>query len=236
MIEIKNVSKTYNTGNKALRGVDIQIEDGEFVFIMGRSGSGKSTLMKLLLKETEPTSGRIVVNDMDLQKMPRRYVPKYRRKLGVVFQDFRLLKDRNVFENVAFAQRVIGVPSRKIRESVPQMLKLVGLSAKYKSLPQHLSGGEQQRVAIARALINRPEVLLADEPTGNLDHGNAVEIMKLLEQINSLGTTVIVVTHSEELVQQMGKRVITLERGRLISDTTASRTDGPGLRQDGGFI
>lgn len=218
MIEIKNVSKTYDTGNKALKNVNIQIEDGEFVFIMGRSGSGKSTLMKLLLKETEPTSGRIIVNDMDLQKMPRRYVPKYRRKLGVVFQDFRLLKDRNVFENVAFAQRVVGASSRSIRESVPKMLKLVGLSAKYKSLPQHLSGGEQQRVAIARALINRPEVLLADEPTGNLDHGNAVEIMKLLEEINSRGTTVVVVTHSQELVEQMGKRVITLERGRLISD------------------
>lgn len=218
MIEIKNVSKTYDAGNKALRNVDIEIEDGEFVFIMGRSGSGKSTLMKLLLKETEPTSGRIIVNDMDLQKMPRRYVPKYRRKLGVVFQDFRLLKDRNVFENVAFAQRVVGASSRKIRESVPEMLKLVGLSAKYKSLPQHLSGGEQQRVAIARALINRPEVLLADEPTGNLDHGNAVEIMKLLEQINRLGTTVIVVTHSEELAAQMGKRVIRLDKGRLVSD------------------
>ncbi|MDO5407503.1 MAG: cell division ATP-binding protein FtsE [Eubacteriales bacterium] len=218
MIEIKNVSKTYDTGNKALKNVNIQIEDGEFVFIMGRSGSGKSTLMKLLLKETEPTSGRIIVNDMDLQKMPRRYVPKYRRKLGVVFQDFRLLRDRNVFENVAFAQRVVGASSRSIRESVPRMLKLVGLSAKYKSLPQHLSGGEQQRVAIARALINRPEVLLADEPTGNLDHGNAVEIMKLLEEINSRGTTVVVVTHSQELVEQMGKRVITLERGRLISD------------------
>lgn len=220
MIEIKNVSKTYETGNKALRNVDIQIRDGEFVFIMGRSGSGKSTLMKLLLKETEPTSGHIIVNDMDLQKMPRRFVPKYRRKLGVVFQDFRLLKDRNVFENVAFAQRVVGASSRKIRESVPEMLKLVGLSAKYKSLPQHLSGGEQQRVAIARALINRPEVLLADEPTGNLDHGNAVEIMKLLEQINGLGTTVVVVTHSQELVEQMEKRVITLDRGRLVSDET----------------
>lgn len=218
MIEIMNVSKTYDTGNKALRNINIQIEDGEFVFIMGRSGSGKSTLVKLLLKETEPSSGRIVVNNMDLQKMPRRYIPKYRRMLGVVFQDFRLLKDRNVFENVAFAQRVIGVSSRKIRESVPTMLKLVGLSAKYKSLPQQLSGGEQQRVAIARALINRPDVLLADEPTGNLDHGNAVEIMKLLEHINSLGTTVIVVTHSLELVEQMGKRVITLDRGQLISD------------------
>ena len=188
------------------------------MFITGRSGSGKSTLLKLLLKEAEPTSGRILVNNMDLQKMPRRYVPKYRRILGVVFQDFRLLMDRNVFENVAFAQRVVGASSKNIRESVPEMLKLVGLSAKYKSLPHQLSGGEQQRVAIARALINRPEVLLADEPTGNLDHDNAVEIMKLLDHINQLGTTVVVVSHSQEIMARMGKRVITLERGRLISD------------------
>ena len=218
MIEIRNISKTYENGSKALKDVDIRIQDGEFVFIMGRSGSGKSTLIRLLMKEAEPSSGRIIVNDMDLQKMPRRCIPKYRRKLGVVFQDFRLLKDRTVFENVAFAQRVVGASTRKIREDVPQMLKLVGLSAKYKSYPQQLSGGEQQRVAIARALINRPEVLLADEPTGNLDHENAAEIMKLLERINALGTTVVVVTHSQEIVDQMGKRVITLNKGRLVSD------------------
>ena len=218
MIEIVNINKTYETGNKALRGINITIEDGEFVFIMGKSGSGKSTLLHLLLKEVESTSGSITVNHMNLQKMPRRYVPKYRRTLGVVFQDFRLLRDRNVFENVAFAQRVVGASSRAIRESVPEMLKLVGLSAKYKSLPHQLSGGEQQRVAIARALINRPEVLLADEPTGNLDHENAIEIMKLLAQINALGTTVVVVTHSQEIVEQMGKRVITMERGQVVSD------------------
>ncbi|MEW4414648.1 cell division ATP-binding protein FtsE [Clostridium sp. AN503] len=220
MIEILNVSKAYETGNRALKDISIEIEDGEFVFIMGRSGSGKSTLIRLLLKEAEPTSGRIIVNHMELNKMPRRYIPKYRRRLGVVFQDFRLLRDRNVFENVAFAQRVVGASARSIRESVPEMLKLVGLSAKYKSLPQQLSGGEQQRVAIARALINRPEVLLADEPTGNLDHENAIEIMKLLAQINKRGTTVVVVTHSQEIVDQMGGRVITLDRGRLISDET----------------
>ena len=179
MIEISNVCKTYETGNKALRNVSITIGDGEFVFIMGRSGSGKSTLMKLLLKEVEPTSGKIVVNDMNLGKMPRHYVPKYRRRLGMVFQDFRLLRDRTVYENVAFAQRVIGVSTRRIKESVPAMLQMVGLSAKYKMFPQQLSGGEQQRVAIARALINRPEVLLADEPTGNLDSQNADEIMRL---------------------------------------------------------
>jgi cell division transport system ATP-binding protein len=218
MIEILDVSKTYGTGNRALRDVNITIEDGEFVFIMGRSGSGKTTLLRLIIKEEEPTSGEIIVNDIMLQNMRRRHIPKYRRTLGIVFQDFRLLNDRNVFENVAFAQRVVGVPFRAIRESVPEMLKLVGLSSKYKAMPQHLSGGEQQRVAIARALINQPEVLLADEPTGNLDHQNAVEIMKLLLDINQMGTTVVVVTHSQEIVEQIGGRVITMDRGRVISD------------------
>ena len=221
MIEIKKVNKTYKSGNKALKDVSITIDDGEFVFIVGRSGSGKSTLLKLLLKEVEPTSGRIVVNDMDLQKMPRRYVPKYRRKLGVVFQDFRLLKDRTVFENVAFAQRVIGESNRTIKESVPRMLRMVGLSSKYKVYPTQLSGGEQQRVAIARALINRPEVLLADEPTGNLDSFNTGEIMKILEEINRQGTTVVVVTHSQEMVAAMKKRVITMDRGQVVSDERA---------------
>ena len=222
MIEISNVSKTYETGNKALRNVNITIKDGEFVFIVGRSGSGKTTLLKILLKETEPTYGRVVVNDMNLQRMPRRYVPKYRRRLGFVFQDFRLLKDRTVFENVAFAQRVIGGSSRKIKESVPEMLQMVGLSSKYKFYPGQLSGGEQQRVAIARALINKPEVLLADEPTGNLDNQNAEEIMRLLEEINGKGTTVIVVTHSREIVERMKKRVITMEKGTVVSDTKES--------------
>ena len=218
MIEIQKLTKTYDRNSRALKGVDISIADGEFVFITGRSGSGKSTLLRILLKEVEPSSGRVVVNDMDLGNMPRRYVPKYRRTLGVVFQDFRLLKDRTVYENVAFAQRVIGVPGRTIRESVPRMLKLVGLSSKYKAFPHQLSGGEQQRVAIARALINQPAVLLADEPTGNLDPQNAMEIMKLLEEINRRGTTVIVVTHSREMVDIMKKRVITLDKGYVISD------------------
>lgn len=224
MIEISGVNKTYETGNKALRNINITIEDGEFVFIVGRSGSGKSTLLRLLLKEAEPTSGKIIVNDMNLGRMPRRYVPKYRRKLGFVFQDFRLLKDRNVYENVAFAQRVIGASTRAIKESVPAMLQMVGLSAKYKSYPQQLSGGEQQRVAIARALINNPEVLLTDEPTGNLDSHNATEIMKLLDEINQRGTTVIVVTHSHEIVEKMQKRVITMERGVVISDVKGGYT------------
>ena len=218
MIEINNLTKTYDKSSRALKGVDISIEDGEFVFITGRSGSGKSTLLRILLKEVEPTSGRVVVNDMDLGAMPRRYVPRYRRTLGVVFQDFRLLKDRTVYENIAFAQRVIGVPGRTIKEAVPRMLKLVGLSSKYKAFPHQLSGGEQQRVAIARALINQPAVLLADEPTGNLDPQNAMEIMKLLEEINRRGTTLIVVTHSRELVNTMKKRVITMDKGIVISD------------------
>lgn len=222
MIEIKKLTKTYEKSSRALKNVNITIEDGEFVFVTGRSGSGKSTLMKILLKEVEPTSGRVIVNDMDLGKMPRSYVPKYRRRLGVVFQDFRLLKDKTVYENVAFAQRVIGVSSRRIRESVPQMLKMVGLSSKYKSFPRQLSGGEQQRVAIARALINKPEVLLADEPTGNLDPQNAMEIMRLLDEINRQGTTVIVVTHSRDLVNTMQKRVITIEKGVVVSDEEES--------------
>ena len=184
--------------------------------------AGESTLLRILLKEVEPTSGRVVVNDMDLGRMPRRYVPKYRRQLGVVFQDFRLLKDRNVYENVAFAQRVIGVSGRKIRESVPEMLRMVGLSSKYKSFPHQLSGGEQQRVAIARALINRPAILLADEPTGNLDPHNAMEIMGLLEEINRQGTTVVVVTHSSEIVNMMRKRVITIQRGIVVGDEKES--------------
>lgn len=218
MIELSNVNKTYEAGTKALQNINITIDNGEFVFIIGRSGSGKSTLLKLLLKEVEPTSGKIIVNNMNLGRMPRHYIPKYRRRLGVVFQDFRLLKDRTVYENVAFAQRVIGAPSRVIRESVPAMLKMVGLSSKYKSYPRQLSGGEQQRVAIARALINNPEVLLADEPTGNLDNHNSMEIMKLLEEINQRGTTVIVVTHSQEIVDKMRKRVVTMERGTIVSD------------------
>lgn len=222
MIEISKLTKTYEKSSRALKDVSLTIDDGEFVFITGRSGSGKSTLLRILLKEVEPTSGRVVVNDMDLGRMPRRYVPKYRRQLGVVFQDFRLLKDRNVYENVAFAQRVIGVSGRKIRESVPEMLRMVGLSSKYKSFPHQLSGGEQQRWPLARALINRPAILLADEPTGNLDPHNAMEIMGLLEEINRQGTTVVVVTHSSEIVNMMRKRVITIQRGIVVGDEKES--------------
>ena len=218
MIEISHVSKSYGTGGKAIRDLSLTIEDGEFVFITGRSGSGKSTLIKLLMKELDPTKGCIVVNDMDLGKMPRRYIPKYRRKLGVVFQDFRLLPDRNVFENIAFAQQVIEAPTRQVKSRVLSMLSMVGLLDKYKAYPNELSGGEQQRVAIARALVNRPAILLCDEPTGNLDPANSAEIMKILNQANKQGTTVLVVTHNMEIVQQMKKRTITMSEGKIISD------------------
>ena len=218
MIELNDVSKVYERGSRALKNVSLRIEDGEFVFIMGRSGAGKSTLVRLLMKETEPTSGSIIVNDISLNDMRRSQIPKFRRTIGVVFQDFRLLRHLNVYENVAFAQRVIGKTGREIRESVPEMLTMVGLSSKYKANVSELSGGEQQRVAIARALVNRPKLLLADEPTGNLDARTADEIMELLEEINRGGTTVLVITHSREIVQKMGKRVIVLDRGMLKSD------------------
>ena len=225
MITLDSVSKSYAKGQPAVNNVSLHIEKGEFVFIVGNSGSGKSTLMKLLLKELEPTSGTIKVNGQILNKMKRWRVPKYRRGVGVVFQDFRLLKDRNVYENVAFAQKVIGTPARLIRSSVPTMLSMVGLAAKYKSYPKQLSGGEQQRVAIARALVNQPKILLADEPTGNLDNHNAWEIMKLLEEINQKGTTVVVVTHNLEIVKAMKKRVITMKKGVIISDEKGDCSD-----------
>ena len=218
MITLKDVSKSYTEGAPALSDINIQIDEGEFVFVVGDSGSGKSTLIKLLLKELEPTSGTIVINDKILSQIPRRQIPRFRRNVGCVFQDFRLLKDRNVYENVAFAQRVISAPNRAIKEKVPKMLSLVGLAAKYKSKPNQLSGGEQQRVAIARALINEPKILLADEPTGNLDSNSAWEIMKLLDEINKRGTTVLVVSHNMEIVEAMKKRVITLQQGHVVSD------------------
>ena len=218
MIKLEHVSKSYSAGIPALNDISLNIEEGEFVFIVGNSGSGKSTLIKLLLKELEPTKGVITINNRNLNAIRRKQIPKYRRNVGVVFQDFRLLKDRNVYENVAFAQKVIGTPARLIRSSVPTMLSMVGLAAKYKSYPKQLSGGEQQRVAIARALVNQPKILLADEPTGNLDNHNAWEIMKLLEEINQKGTTVVVVTHNLEIVKAMKKRVITMKKGVIISD------------------
>ena len=219
MITFENVTKSYGNGAPALSNLNIEIEDGEFVFVVGTSGSGKSTFIKLLLKELEPTEGKIIVNDTELRKLRSGKTAKYRRKVGVVFQDFRLLKDRNVYENIAFAQRVIGVSTREIKKNVPRMLSLVGLSEKYKSFPNELSGGEQQRVALARALVNKPALLLADEPTGNLVPGNSWEIMKLLDEINKQGTTVVVVTHNMEIVERMQKRVITMKKGIKVSDS-----------------
>ena len=220
MIKLKNVRKEYIEGVPAINDLTMHIEPGEFVFVVGESGSGKSTLIKLLQKELEPTSGTIYINGKNLGNIHRKQIPKYRRNLGVVFQDFRLLKDRNVYENVAFAQRVVATPARTIKRSVPMMLSMVNLAAKYKSYPKQLSGGEQQRVAIARALVNNPKILLADEPTGNLDANNAWEIMKLLDEINRRGTTVLVVTHNLDIVKTMKKRVITMQQGVMVSDVS----------------
>lgn len=218
IITLENVSKSYSTGSPALNGVDLHVKKGEFVFIIGDSGSGKSTMIKLLLKELTATDGNIMVMGEDLSKLRHRKIPKYRRNLGIVFQDFRLLKDRNVYENVAFAQEVIGTPKRRIPKEVSKMLTLVGLSHKFKSKPTEMSGGEQQRVALARALVNNPMILLADEPTGNLDPQNSWEIMNLLEEVNKRGTTVVVVTHNREIVDSMQKRVIMVQDGKLVED------------------
>lgn len=218
MIELKGVTKEYSKGIAALNSVNLKIEQGEFVFIVGDSGSGKSTLIRLLMRELTPTDGSITVMGRDIGKLGQKSIPIYRRKIGVVFQDFRLLKDRNVYENIAFALRVIEAPTRVIKTKVPAALSLVGLAQKYKSYPKELSGGEQQRVAIARAIVNEPAILLADEPTGNLDPDNSWEIMKLLEEANERGTTVIVVTHNHEIVNAMNKRVVTMNKGVIVSD------------------
>ncbi|MBD5467291.1 MAG: cell division ATP-binding protein FtsE [Lachnospiraceae bacterium] len=218
VIVLDHVVKSYSTGAPALNGISLKVKRGEFVFIVGDSGSGKSTLIKLLLRELLPTEGGITVNGTNVVRLRRRKIPKFRRGIGVVFQDFRLLKDRNVYDNVAFAQLIIQAKARDIRKNVPMMLSLVGLAGKYKAKPKQLSGGEQQRVALARALVNNPPILLADEPTGNLDPKNSWEIMKLLEEINEKGTTVLVVTHNREIVNAMKKRVITMKKGVIVSD------------------
>jgi cell division transport system ATP-binding protein len=219
MIEFKNVSKVYDNNVTALKDVNIRIERGEFVFLVGPSGAGKSTFIKMLLKEVEPTSGSIVIGDnLDITKLKRRQVPFYRRKVGVVFQDFRLIPTLNVYENVAFAMRVIETPAKEIRKRVPMMLSLVGLSNKYKSFPHELSGGEQQRVALARAIVNNPSLLIADEPTGNLDPDTAMDIMDILNDINRAGTTVVMATHAKDIVDVMKKRVIAVEKGTIARD------------------
>ncbi len=218
MIVFDNVVKTYDTGTEALRGVSMEIQDGEFVFLVGPSGSGKSTIIKLITGELHPTSGCVEVNGYHLEKIKKREIPFLRRTVGVVFQDFRLIPNKTVYENVAFAMRVIGAREKEIRKRVPYILELVGLEDKGRRHPGELSGGEQQRVAIARALINNPSMIIADEPTGNLDPERSFEIMLLLEEINNLGTTVLVVTHEKELVEQFTKRVIAIDGGLVVSD------------------
>lgn len=218
MIVFDNVVKTYDTGTEALRGVSMEIQDGEFAFLVGPSGSGKSTIIKLITGELHPTSGCVEVNGYHLEKIKKREIPFLRRTVGVVFQDFRLIANKTVYENVAFAMRVIGAREKEIKKRVPYILELVGLEDKAKRHPGELSGGEQQRVAIARALINNPSMIIADEPTGNLDPERSFEIMLLLEEINNLGTTVLVVTHEKELVEQFTKRVIAIDGGLVVSD------------------
>ncbi len=222
MIEFKKVKKSYIEGNKALRGVSMQIEDGEFCFLVGPSGSGKSTIIKLITGELKPTSGSVHVNGYSLERIRKREIPYLRRTVGVVFQDFRLIDNMTVYENVAFAMRVVGARNREIRERVPYVLDLVGLETKSRRHPGELSGGEQQRLAIARALVNNPSTIIADEPTGNLDPARSLEIMTLLQEINNLGTTMLVVTHEQNLVEHFAKRVITIEEGLITSD----RMDG----------
>lgn len=218
VIFFDDVSKDYSKDVHALKNINLEIRKGEFVFIVGTSGSGKSTLMRLMMREIKPTKGKVYVVGRDLSRLRKWNISKYRRNIGVVFQDFRLLPDRNVYDNVAFAQRVIEAPARLIKHNVQHMLSVVGLLHKQKAYPDELSGGEQQRVALARALVNNPLVLLADEPTGNLDPKNSKEIMNLLEEINRRGTTVVVITHNKDIVDEMQKRVINLSNGMIISD------------------
>lgn len=223
MIEFKDVSKIYNNNVKALSNVNVKIDTGDFVFLVGPSGAGKSTFIKMLLKEVEPTMGEIIVADQKLSEIKRKQTPYYRRKIGMVFQDFRLIPTLNVYENVAFAMRVVEASPREIRKRVPMVLSLVGLSHKYKMFPNELSGGEQQRVSLARAIVNNPTVLIADEPTGNLDPDTASEIMELLDDINKSGTTILMATHAQDIVNDMKKRVIAMERGEVVRDEKKGR-------------
>ncbi len=226
MIQFKNVSKTYDNGTKALQDISIEIEDGEFVFVLGASGSGKSTFLKLMMREEVPTSGEVIINKYKLNTIPKRKIPYFRRSLGIVFQDFRLIPNMRVYDNVAFAMRVIGAKEKNISKRVAYVLSLVGLSSKAKAMPNQLSGGEQQRVALARALVNEADLIIADEPTGNIDPQMSYEIVDLLSHINENGTTVIMVTHEHELVKQFpGKRIITIRAGKVVSDT--ARGDKP---------
>jgi cell division transport system ATP-binding protein len=218
LIQFINVSKEYSNGHKALKDVNLTVENGEFVFVVGASGAGKSTLIKLILKEIEPTEGAILVDDIDLSQMKRKEVPYFRRNIGVVFQDFRLLPDKTVYENVAYAMEIVEASRKEIRRQVPAVLSMVGLASKANNYPSELSGGEQQRTALARALVNNPSLLIADEPTGNLDPETASEIMKILNMVNHRGTTIIMATHAKDIVNSMKKRVITFQKGVMVSD------------------
>ena len=219
MVEMNNVSMVYEkSGTEALNKINLSVDDGEFVFLVGPSGSGKTTLMKLITGELRAKSGKVIVNDFDMRRIKRRKLPKVRKTLGIVFQDYRLIENMNVYDNVAFAMRVVGARRREIRERVPNVIRLVGLEGREKRMPDELSGGEQQRVAIARALVNNPRMIVADEPTGNLDPVRSLELMLLLEKINEMGTTVLVVSHEKELVNALGKRVVSIEDGRVVSD------------------
>ena len=218
MIKLSSITKVYENGARGVDNISLEINQGEFVFIVGSSGSGKTSLVRLLLKEIEPTAGQILVNDIDLGQLTRKKMPEYRRKMGVVFQDFRLLRNKTVYDNVAFAMQVVKASDRQVRRTVPQILSMVGLAKKAKAYPNQLSGGEQQRTALARAIINRPPLLLCDEPTGNLDPDTAWEIMYLLEDINATGTTVVVVTHAKDIVDGMRKRVVGLSSGGIAKD------------------
>lgn len=218
MIEFKNVSKVYNNNIFALSNINLKIEKGEFVFLVGPSGAGKTTFIKMMLKEIEPTNGNLIVNGHDITNLSRKKIPLYRRKLGVVFQDFRLIPTLNVYENVAFAMRVIQASPKEIRKKVPVVLSLVGLAKKYKAFPHELSGGEQQRISLARAIVNNPSILIADEPTGNLDPDTSMDIMDTINDINRAGTTVLMATHAREIVDNMRKRVVALEKGIIVRD------------------
>ena len=218
MIRLSEVTKEYANGTKALNGLSLEIQDGEFVFMVGPSGSGKSTVIKLLTGEVVPTSGRVMVNGFSLNNISEWQIPHLRRTLGIIFQDFRLIEKKTVYDNMVFAMRVVGASPKEIKKRIPYVLKLVGLENKASRYPDELSGGEQQRVAIARALVNNPDMIIADEPTGNLDPARSLEIMTLLNRINELGTTVLVVTHEKDLVNRFDKRVVMLEKGRVVSD------------------